>query len=275
MKLLPLKATASIILYAALYSSTTVAQSNVWTGLTRSQFDTPALTLRIPCATLKDANGNALLDFAPAYALNLLLSSDEPGQERFRLVEPMAELLQVPDSCLDTLTVSNDLSTATYTTSSAEIDSDAAVYRDRFYTLELEANLLQSPIEFSVVEASGRDYRKPIYTGEKYLAFIGPPPFTTQFIFDDDFLTEAFKAWAEGLAVFEPGRVETKCFFNDPDNLLEVFEVVGTNTRYKLKPSVTAADNGKEIYTVCTAFNHDINRLEKYTQIYTWTIAIY
>ena len=37
----------------------------------------------------------------------------------------------------------------------------------------------------------------------------------------------------------------------------------------------TAADNGKEFYAVCTAFNLDINRLEKSVQVYAWTVYIY
>lgn len=276
MKFLPLRTALSIGLCSFLYSSIATAHASVWSELARSQFDTPALTLRIPCAILKDTSGNTISGFAPAYALNLLLASDAPGQERFRLVDPIAEFEEVPESCLDTLTISNDLSTATYATSSLEVDSDAAVSKDKFYTLELQANLLtEEPIEFSVLNINSRDYRKPIFTGETFLAIIGPAPFTTQFIFDDDFLGQALNVLNAGLMVFEAGRVENTCAFDDPNDLLEVLEVVGTNVRYRLKPTVTNADNGKEIYVKCSAFNRDINRLERVVQIYTWTIAIY
>ena len=75
--------------------------------------------------------------------------------------------------------------------------------------------------------------------------------------------------------MYEAGRVQNDCYFDDPSNLLEVIEVVGTNVRKRLKPAVTAADNGKEFYAVCTAFNLDINRLEKSVQVYAWTVYIY
>ncbi len=270
------KKAASISVSTLFIASVVSAQSDVWSGLARSQFDSDALTLRIPCAVVKDQNGNALSGLAPAYALNFLLSNTEPGNERFQLVDPIAEFTEIPDSCLDTLTVSNDLSSATYTSNSIEIDSDAAVYRDRFYTLELRANLLTvGPIEFSVATVSSRDYRRPNYNGETYLAFVGPSPFSTQFVFDDDFLQQAKNAWTAGLVVYEAGRIQNDCYYDDPSNLLEVIEVVGTNVRKRLKPTVTQADNGKEFYAVCTAFNLDINRLEKSVQVYAWTVAIY
>ena len=261
---------------ATLFTSTiSVAQSDVWSGLARSQFDSEALTLRIPCAVLEDESGNALSGLAPAYALNLLLSNTSPGNETFRLVEPIEAFSEIPESCLDTLTVSNDQSTATYSTSSTEIDVDAAANADRFYTLVLEANLLsEGPVEFSVVSASSREYRKPIYTGETFVGFIGPSPFTRDFIFDDEFLGGVMVTWLEGLLVFEPGRIENNCFYDDPNNLLEVFETVGTNVRYRLKSSVTSDQNGLNIYATCTAFNLDINRLERSLDFFTWTINL-
>ena len=265
----------SISLATTFFSSIVIAQSDVWSGLARSQFDSAALTLRIPCVAVEDESGDPVTGLAPAYALNLLLSSDEPGNERFRLVEPIAEFTEIPESCLDTLTVSNDASSATYSTSSTEIDTDAAAFADRFYTLELQANLLlDGPVEFSLVNAESRDYSRPIFVGETFIAFLGPPPFNAEFIFDDDFLDEAMNAWNSGLVVFEPGQVENNCFFDDPDDLLEVIEVVGTNVRYRLKSTVTSADNNKEVYLVCTAFNHDINRLEREVQIYARSLTL-
>ncbi|MBS25208.1 MAG: hypothetical protein CMQ28_06165 [Gammaproteobacteria bacterium] len=85
------KKAASISVSTLFIASVVSAQSDVWSGLARSQFDSDALTLRIPCAVVKDQNGNALSGLAPAYALNFLLSNTEPGNERFQLVEPIAE----------------------------------------------------------------------------------------------------------------------------------------------------------------------------------------
>ncbi|MDA1369479.1 MAG: hypothetical protein O2971_01790 [Proteobacteria bacterium] len=262
-------------LAASLYSFLVFAQDDVWSGLARSQFDSTAATLRVPCAIVEDESGSAVPGLAPAYALNLFLASLEAGNERFQLVDPITAYTEVPASCLDTLIVSNAGTTATYTTSSTEIDIDAAVFADRFYTLELQANLLtDGPVEFSVVNVTSRLYRKPSFVGETFLATIGPPPFNTQFIYDDGFLGQALVAMNQGLVVFEPGRVRVDCFFEDPNSLLEVFEVIGSNVRHKLKSTVTSADNNKEIRTRCTVFNLDINRLDRDIQIYTWFINL-
>ena len=265
----------SIVLAATFSTSAVNAQNNVWGDLARAQFDTTTATLRIPCAVLKDESGNAMPGLAPAYALNLLLSSSEPGSERFRLVDPIAAFAEIPESCLDTITVLNDATTATFITNSTEIDTDAAVFTDRFYTLELQADLLaDGPVEFSVVSAESRLYRKPTFYGETFIGFIGPSPFNARFVYDDAFLGAAWDAMQDGLVVFEPGRVVIDCFYEDPNNLLEVFEQLGTNSRSILKPTVTAADNGKQVFTTCTAFNRDINRLERTIQIYTWTVFL-
>lgn len=64
-------------LFAALPLSQLNAQENVWGGLARSQFDSAALTLRIPCVVLEDEIGNSLPGFSPAFALNLQLVSDD------------------------------------------------------------------------------------------------------------------------------------------------------------------------------------------------------
>ena len=265
----------SIVLAVTLFTSAVKAQNNVWGGLARAQFDSTAGTLRIPCAVIEDESGNTMPGLAPAYALNLLLSSTEPGSERFRLVDPIAAFAEIPESCLDTITVLNDATTATFITNSTEIDTDAAVFTDRFYTLELQADLLaDGPVEFSVISAESRLYRKPTFYGETFIGFIGPPPFGTKFVYDDAFLEAAWDVMQEGLVVFEPGRVVIDCFYEDPNNLLEVFELAGNNVRSMLKSTTTAADNGKQIFTTCTAFNRDINRLERSIQIYTWTIFL-
>lgn len=270
-----LRTALSFGLSSFLISTVSHGQDDVWNGLARSQFDSSALTLRVPCAVVEDENGNAVPGLAPAYALNLLLSNAEPGSERLQLVEPIAEYAEIPESCLDTLTVSSDSTTATFATTSTELDSEAAAFLDRFYTLELQANLLaEGPIEFSIVSAESRDYRRPIFTGETFFGFIGISPFTTDFIFDDEFLDGVMNSWQQGLVVFEAGRLEIDCFFDDPNGLLELVEVVGTNERFRVKPTVTAADNGKNLYASCTAFNHDINRLENTLQFFTWTVNL-
>lgn len=274
-KVTQLRTALSFGLSSFLIAPISHGQEDVWSGLARSQFDSTTLTLRVPCAVVEDESGNAVPGLAPAYALNFLLSNAEPGSERLQLVAPTLEFSEIPESCLDTLTVSNDSTTATFTTSSTEVDTEAAAFLDRFYTLELQANLLsEGPVEFSIVNAESRDYRRPLYSGETFFGFIGISPFTTDFIFDDDFLDGVMNSWQEGLVVFEPGQLEINCFFDDPNELLELVEIVGSNERYRVKPSVTAADNGKNLYASCTAFNHDINRLENTLQFFTWTVSL-
>lgn len=272
---MPHKNLSLLSIAVTLFSSVVSAQNDVWSGLARSQFDSTVGTLRVPCAVVEDENGASVAGLSPAYALNLFLVSVEAGNERFRLVDPVAAFNHIPDSCLDTLTVADGGATATYTTSSAEVDIDAAAFADRFYTLQLQADLLtDGPVEFSVVNAQSRLYRKPQFLGETFLATIGPPPFNSDFIYDDAFLGAARIAMDQDLEVYEPGRVRVDCFFEDTNNLLEVFEVVGSNVRYKLRSTVTSADNNKEIVTKCTAFNLDINRLDTVVQIYTWFISL-
>jgi len=73
--------------------------------------------------------------------------------------------------------------------------------------------------------------------------------------------------------VYEPGRIVFNCFYSDPNNLLEVVDVVGNNTRYRLKSSVGTADYGKTFSVNCTIFNQDLNRLEDTVPIFTWFIV--
>ncbi|MDP6653553.1 MAG: hypothetical protein QGF90_15840 [Gammaproteobacteria bacterium] len=260
-------------LVAALFTPLVNAQEDVWNGLARSQFDSSASTLRAPCALVEDENGNSVPGLAPAYALNLLLVSLEEGNERFQLAEPIQAFSETPESCLDTLAVSNGGSTATYNTTSTEIDIDAAVFADRFYTLELQANLsAEGPIEFSVVNASSRDYRRPIYTAELLIAFPPNPPFTTDYIYDDVFVENGLQLMNENLLVFEPGRIRFDCFYDDPSELLDLVDVVASNTRYRLDPSLTAAHNGQSFTLSCRVFNLDLNRLEQTIPVLEWSI---
>ncbi len=249
------------------------AQLDVWSGLARAQFDSPASTLRIPCAVLEDENRNSVPGFAPAYALNLLLLSAEPDSERFRLVDPIKTFEQIPESCLDTVTVPSSGSIATYTTSSAEIDVDAAANADTFYTLELQADLsAPGTLEFSVLSADSRSYRRPFYDAEIPQGFPPNQPFNLDFIYDDAFIEGSLYEMNQNLLVFEPSRIVIDCFYFDPDGLLEVMEVIGTNVRYRLKASVNVIDNGKRFSVHCTVFNRDLNRLDLTVPVLDWVI---
>ena len=249
------------------------AQPDVWSGLARTQFDSAASTLRIPCAVLEDENRNSIPGFAPAYALNLLLLSAEPDNEVFRLVNPIQTFEEIPESCLDTVTVSSSGSIATYTTSSTEIDVDAAANAETFYTLELQANLsAPGPLEFSVLSADSRNYRRPFYDAEIPQGFPPNQPFTLDFIYDDAILEGSLNAMNQNLQVFEPGRIAIECFYFDPNELLELVEVVGANERYRLKASVNVLDNGIRFSVHCTVFNRDLNRLDLTVPVLDWVI---
>lgn len=249
------------------------AQDDVWSGLARTQFDSAAATLRIPCAVLEDENGNSIPGFAPAYALNLLLVSTEINNEMFRLVDPIQAFEEIPDSCLDTLTVPTGGSTATYTTTSAEIDTRAAAFIDEFYSLELQADLSgvgADPVDFSVVVAERRDYSRPFYNTDTIEGYPPSSPFNLEFIWDDDAIDAALASVNENLVVFESGRIDIECFFSDPDEVLEELEVVGTNVRYRLKSSLSSADNSKSFSVNCTVFNPAINRLDDTITWFVW-----
>ena len=258
-----------LLMFAASVSN---GQGNVWSGLMRTQFDSAASTLRIPCAVLKGADGNNLPEFAPAYALNLFLLNAEIDNFLFRLMDPIQAFDITPESCLDTLTLATDGSSVTYTTSSAEVDSDALMNADRFYTLELQADLGGSAIDFSVVSAESRNYRRPFYNGEILEGHPPLPPFYADYIYDDLYIDGGYSALNDNLLVYEPGRIVFNCFYSDPNNLLEIVEVIGNNTRYQLKSSVGSLDYGKIFSVNCTIFNRDLNRLEDTIPIFTWYI---
>ena len=77
-----------------------------------------------------------------------------------------------------------------------------------------------------------------------------------------------------GITVFEAGNLEIRCDFDDPQALLKVVGSVGGNTQYRIKSSLTAADNNKKFSIICTAFNRDINRLELNVPSVEWTITL-
>ena len=244
------------------------AQSDIWDGLARTTFDIPAATLRIPCVALEDGTGMAIPGFAPAFALNLQLVGDA-----LRLVEPIQAFEEIPESCLDTLVVDGNI--AIYSTESAEVDSNAAENTNRFYTIELQATIpADGPIDFAVLTAEDRLYIRPTFEGANFELGAGIGSYPREKVYDDALLDEALRLMLEGITVFEPGNLEIQCDFDDPLALLEVVGNVGDNTQFRIKPSLTAADNGKIFGINCTAFNRDINRLELTIPSVEWTIAL-
>ncbi|MBL4729342.1 MAG: hypothetical protein JKY40_08540 [Gammaproteobacteria bacterium] len=244
------------------------AQSDIWDGLARTTFDIAANTLRIPCAVLKDGTGMAIPGFAPAFALNLQLVGDV-----LRLVEPTQAFAEIPESCLDTLVIDGNI--AIYSTDSAELDSKAAQNTNRFYTIELQATIPpDGPINFAVLTAEDRLYIRPTFEGGNFELRAGIAPYPREFVYDDALVDEAHRLLLLGLTVFEAGNLEIQCGFDDPLALLEVVGSVGDNTQFRIKPSLTAADNNKIFSIICTAFNHDINRLELTIPSVEWTIAL-
>lgn len=193
----------------------------------------------------------------------------------FRLVEPLQEFAEIPESCLDTLVVSSDGTTATYSTNSTEVDVDAAVFANRYYTIELQTNLGgQGPIDFSVLNAEPRIYRAPQFVGETFLIFVPAPPFVADFIYDEALINSTVQEFYADLAVFEPSTIDVSCFYFDPLGLLELVDVVNGNSRYRLKSSVTAANNNTSFTLRCSVFNRDLNRDVIDIDILSWFIQI-
>jgi hypothetical protein len=243
-------------------------QSDIWDGLARTTFDITAATLRIPCVVLKDGTGIAIPGFAPAFALNLQLVGDA-----LRLVDPIQAFEEIPESCLDTLVVDGNI--AIYSTESAESDSNAAENTNRFYTIELQATIPpDGPINFAVLTADDRLYIRPTFEGSNFELRAGIAPYQREFVYDDALVDEALRLMLLGITVFEAGNLEIRCVFDDPQALLEVVGSVGDNTQYRIKSSLTAADNNKIFSIICTAFNRDINRLELNVPSVEWTITL-
>ena len=244
------------------------AQSDVWDGLARTTFDITESTLRIPCIALEDGTGMVIPGFAPAFALNLQLVG-----EALRLVEPIQAFEEIPRSCLDTLVVDGNI--AIYSTESAEVDSNAAENTNRFYTIELQATIpSDGPIDFAVLKAEERLYIRPTFEGANFELRAGIGVYPIDFIYDDALLDEALRLMLLGITVFEAGDLEIECNFDDPQSLLEVVGSVGDNIQYRIKPSLTAADNNKIFSIKCTAFNRDINRLELTIPSVEWSIDL-
>ena len=255
-------------LLATLLAPSAFAQSAVWDGLARTTFDIAASTLRIPCVVLKDGTGMAIPGFAPAFALNLQLVDDA-----LRLVEPLQAFEEVPESCLDTLTVDGNV--ATYSTTSAESDSTSAENSNRFYTIELQATIpSDGPIDFSVLTAEDRLYIRPFYEGDSFTTLAGVGLYSREFVYNIDVINTALNVMLSGITVYEAGNLEIQCDFHDPQAVLEEVEGAGENTQFRLKSSLTAADNNKVFSINCTAFNRDINRLELTIPIVEWVVSL-
>lgn len=251
-------------------SSPGIAQDDVWAALARSTFDTPNLTLRIPCVSLSDEFLDPIDGYAPAYALNLQLLGDT-----LRLVEPIKEFAEKPAICLDSLILSNGGTLATYSTSTVELDVDAAFNRDIFYTLELQANVPASgSVVFGVVSAEDRKYQKPGYSFGRQISSAGSGFYDPDFVYDQSLLIDARSLMLENLFVFEPSRLEVTCVYSDPNELLEVIDGVDATARYRLKPSVSDADNDKLFTVECSVFNKSTNRDELTVEIIEWHIFI-
>lgn len=251
-----------------LWTPSSSAQTNIWEGLARTTFDIAASTLRIPCTVLEDGTGNAIPGFAPAFALNLMLAGDS-----LRLVEPVQAFDTVPESCLDTLVIDGNV--AMYTTQSAVSDSNLAENTNRFYTLELQATIpAEGPIDFAVLAAEDRLYIRPFFEGDSFVARAGIANYPREFIYDDILVTEARRLMLLGLTVYEAGNLEVQCDYADPAALLEVVGSEGENTQYRIKSSLSVADNDKIFSIECTAFNRDINRLELTVPIIEWVITL-
>lgn len=244
------------------------AQSDIWDGLARTTFDVAAATLRIPCAVLEDGTGMEIPGFAPAFALNLLLVGDA-----LRLAEPIKAFDEIPESCLDTLTIDGNI--AIYSTESAESDSTSAENTNRFYTIELQATIpSDGPIDFAVLTAEDRLYIRPFYEGDSFAIRAGLSNYSRDFVYDDVLVDEALRLMLSGITVYEAGNLEIQCDFYDPQALLEEVGSVGDNTQYRIKSSLTAADNDKVFSINCTAFNRDINRLELTIPVVRWVIFL-
>jgi hypothetical protein len=189
------------------------------------------------------------------------------------LAEPIQTFEEIPESCLDTLVTDGNV--AIYSTKSAESDSDAVENTNRFYTIELQATIpSDGPIGFAVLTAEYRLYRQPLFDGANFVFLAGIDPYPREFVCDDDLIDEALSLMLLDLAVFEVGRLEVQCAYHDPLALLEVVGSACDNIQYRIKSSLTTADNNKIFSINCTAFNRDINRLELTVPLVEWSITL-
>lgn len=245
-----------ITVLALFASSNLSAQaSDDWTGLRRSIWDTDDATLRVPCLRLVDSSGAQVAGLAPAFSINLVATANT-----LTLGSNLRALATVPASCLDLLTLSSDGSSAVYKTSSVQFDSDATLFRDTYFTLELQASLTTNPINFSVVSASSRNYVRAGYQSDAVLNLITDK----QRIFDDVDLEILGQEIVRRLVVSEPGLYGAVCRYKDTlGGVIELIETVDGNARYRIKQSFTNADNGAIFFNgECDVYNRDLNLFE-------------
>ncbi|MFK7865496.1 MAG: hypothetical protein AB8B95_14870 [Pseudohongiellaceae bacterium] len=250
-------------------SFTASAQSSDdWTGLRRSIYDTDDATLRVPCVRVANSSGGQVAGLAPAYSINL-----KSAGSSFTLGENLRALTEMPTSCLDSLILSNDGTSATYTTSSAQLDSDAAIFRDTYFTIAMTANLQVSPALFSVNSAVSRNYARAGYQSDALLNFVS----NKQQIFDDSDLTTTSREIVRRLVVSEPGVYDAVCRFDQlPSSAVEELETVNGNRRFRMNQNLTNASNGSVLFHVfCDVYNRDLNLFEtRLERIATWIIAL-
>lgn len=256
------------ILTSAIANDTTAQTTDDWAGLRRSTYDTDDATLRIPCIRVTDSNGNQAAGLAPAYSINLVSAGAS-----FNLGQNLRALEEIPSSCLDTLTLSSDGTTASYKTSSAQIDSDAALFRDNYFTIELSANLASNPASFSVVTATSRTYARAGYQSDALLILLTDK----QQIFDNTDLEEVGQEVVRRLVVSEPGVYDAVCRYkNLSSGVLELIDSVNGNSRYRINQNLTSANNGSAFFEAeCDIYNRDLNLFEtRLERIATWVLSI-
>lgn len=229
--------------------------SDDWTNLRRSTWDTDDATLRIPCLRLVGASGAQVPGLAPAFSINLVATANT-----LTLGGNLRALPAVPASCLDLLTLSSDGGSAVYKSSSVQFDSDAALFRDTYFTLELQANLAANPISFSVNSASSRNYVRAGYQSDAVFNSITDK----QRIFDDADLEILGQEIVRRLVVSEPGNYGAVCRYKDTlGGVIELIETVAGNARYRLNQSFTNANNGTTFFNgECDVYNRDLNLFE-------------
>jgi hypothetical protein len=229
--------------------------SDDWTNLRRSIWDTDDATLRVPCLRLVDASGAQVAGLAPAFSINLVATADT-----LTLGSNLRALSDVPASCLDLLTLSSDGSTAIYQTSSVQFDSDAALFKDIYFTLELQASLAVSPVSFNVISATSRNYVRAGYQSDAVLDLITDK----QRVFDDADLKILGQEIVTRLVVSEPGVYGAVCRYKDTlGGVIELIETVAGNARYRLNQSFTNANNGAIFFNgECDVYNRDLNLFE-------------
>jgi hypothetical protein len=244
-----------VVLILCLSVNLNAQTSDDWTNLRRSTWDTDDATLRIPCLRLVNASGAQVPGLAPAFSINLVATADT-----LTLGSNLRALSDVPASCLDLLTLSSDGRSAVYKSSSVQFDSDAALFKDIYFTLELQASLAVSPVRFNVISATSRNYVRAGYQSDAVLDLITDK----QRVFDDADLEILGQEIVRRLVVSEAGVYNAVCRYKDTlGGVIELIETVAGNARYRLNQSFTNANNGAIFFNgECDVYNRDLNLFE-------------